>query len=76
MSFMSADILLAKAFLILVAFFAINLFFILTFFLVIFNMAPGLYFAADFNLFNCVFVSLTYDNLASFRRLLNFYEKS
>ena len=73
---MSADILLAKASLILVAFFAINLFFIVTFFLVICNIDLGLYFADDFNWFNCVFVSLTYDNLAFFTRLLNFHEKS
>ena len=80
LSLISVDILVAKAFLILVVslvvwnnsygnsssskFFLFNL-----------NIVPVLYFAAAFTLVNCAFVNLTLDNLASFLILLHFFER-
>ena len=47
-----------------------------TFFLVILNVVPVLYFAADFNLLSSVFASLTVEKLPSFIRLLRVLEKT
>ena len=46
-------------------------------FFLILNIVPVLFFAADFNSFNCVFVSLTLEfyNLQSLTKLLHFLEK-
>ena len=60
----SVDMLLAKAFLILVVCLVVrnNLcsnYSSSKFFLFNLNIVPVLFFSADFNLFNCVFVSLT-----------------
>ena len=66
LSFIYIDILLGKAFLILV--FHLNvtssslgnyLFFLVKFFLAIANVVQVLFFAADFNFFGCLFVSLS-----------------
>ena len=58
---MSVDILLAKAFLILVVCLVVRnnscgSFWYSKYFLLHLNMDPALYFAADFSFFNCVFV--------------------
>ena len=83
LTFISRDISLAKTFL----FFVVCLVFrnnlcgnssYAKFFLFNLNVAPVLFFAADFNLFNCVFFSLTLsllDSLPSFMILLHFLEK-
>ena len=64
LSFIYVDILFAKTFLILVVFLAVRdhscgNFSSSKFLLFRLNVAPVLFFAADFNLFNYVFVSLT-----------------
>ena len=63
-SFISVYILLTKVFLILVVFLVVRNnscgnFSTSKFFLVNFNVVPILFFAADYSLFSCVFVSLT-----------------
>ena len=80
LSFISVQILLAKTSLILVVCLVVrsNSYgssLSSTFFLFNFNLVPVLFFAADFNLFNCVFVSSTLDNWPPLIRELHFVEK-
>ena len=57
-SFISADILLVKTFLVLIVCLVVrNNLCAIFFFLFILNIAPALFFPADLNFFNCAFVS-------------------